>query len=309
MKNIIRNIFVGGVLSVIAFASCQSEYTVYSGPEYVMFADTAAIYPVMIEEEYFEVPVVSTTTCDYDRTFGVEVIDKQSNALERYHYRLKSNTVTIKAGQTRGNVYVKGVYDNIQPEDSLAFTLSLVMPEELESPLYGIKTRVELRKSCPFDINAFTGWCVVTSQFLYDFSQNGWYQRLVRTEKLASEDNTIVCKNWLYDGYDIVMKFNPEDPANPLATIAKDQVVSDEGSVFGIAYGDNHILVSTIDAYPSYFYSCLNTVAVYAQFYVEDIGESYGTVGIFYNIMEWISDEEAYRLHIEDGMPGYYNVN
>lgn len=310
MKNIFRNITFGVLLSASVLVSCQEETNnnIYSGPEYIMFADTAAVYPVKIENEYFEVPVVSSVACDHDRTIAVEVIDNKSNALERYHYSLKSNTVTIKAGETRGNVYVKGVYENFEAEDSLAFTLSLVMPEALEMPLYGKETRVELRKSCPFDINAFSGWCVLTSMFLYDFSQNGWYQRLVYTEKLGSEDNAIVCRDWLYDGYDIVMKLNSEDMSNPLLTIDEGQVASDEGSVFGIAYGDNHILVSTVDAYPSYFYSCLNAATVYARFYVEDIGESYGTIGTYYNIMEWVSDEEARRLHLVDGMPGYKEI-
>lgn len=307
MMKILRNISIAVILSAFALVSCQrnTKDNIYSGPEYIMFADTAAVYPVLIENEYFEVPVVSSVTRDYDRTFAVEVIDSKSNALERYHYSLESNTVTIKAGQTRGNVRVRGVYEHFEAEDSLAFTLSLIVPEQVEMPLYGKETRVEMRKSCPFNLEAYTGWCVLTSMFLYDFSQNGWYQRLVYTEKLTSEKNAIICRDWLYDGYDIIMKFNPEDMANPLLIIDEGQVVSDEGAVFGIAYGDNHILVSTIDAYPSYFYSCLNAATIYARFYVEDIGESYGTVGTYYNIMEWVSDAEAQRLHRVEGMPGY----
>ena len=36
--------------------------------------------------------------------------------------------------------------------------------------------------------------------------------------------------------------------------------------------------------------------------YVENLGVPVGTVGSFYNIMEWVSDEEAERLKKEEGM-------
>ena len=36
--------------------------------------------------------------------------------------------------------------------------------------------------------------------------------------------------------------------------------------------------------------------------YVEDLGSAVGTVGHFYNIMEWVSDEEADRLRQQEGM-------
>ena len=108
----------------------------------------------------------STVTRDYDRTFGVEIIDSESNATETLHYTLRSNTVTIKAGETRADVMVHGIYDNIGPADSLGFTLSLVMPESLVMPGMGRKARVVLMKSCPFEIEGFTGWCVLSSTFL-----------------------------------------------------------------------------------------------------------------------------------------------
>jgi hypothetical protein len=33
--------------------------------------------------------------------------------------------------------------------------------------------------------------------------------------------------------------------------------------------------------------------------YVENLGEMIGTVGHYYNILEWVSDEEAERLQKE----------
>lgn len=303
MKRNIYRLFVFAVVALIAAVACQRKYTLYSDAEYIMFADTAYTYPVLIEEEYFEVPVAATKACDYDRTIAVEVIDTLSTAQEGFHYVLKSNNVVIKAGETSAVVYIKGVYGNFTNEDNLHVTLSLVMDESLYMPMYSKYTKVNMRKSPPFDIKDFTGWCVMTSQFLYDYSQSSWYQRLVWTELLPSEENTIICRDLFYDGYDVLMKFDPKNPADYQIHIPADQVISDEGSVFGISYGDDHILISTTSSYPSYFYTTMHTVVMWSRIYVKDLAEDYGTLGTYYNIMEWVSAEEADRIRKEDGMP------
>jgi hypothetical protein len=38
------------------------------------------------------------------------------------------------------------------------------------------------------------------------------------------------------------------------------------------------------------------------EMYVKNLGANVGTVGHFYNVMEWISEEEAERLRNEAGM-------
>lgn len=282
-----------------AFSGCHERYVTYADKEYVMFADTLATYPVQKDVEWFNIPVVSTVVRDYDRTFGVEIIDKGNNAIENVHYRLESNTVTIKAGENRADVKVHGYYDNIQATDSLGFELQLVMNSNLEMPLYGKSTKAVLMKSCPFDINNFTGYCVLTSMFLYNYSITGSYQRLVYTEKHPTQDNMIICRNWINDGYDVTMTFNADDPMLPIVTMDRDQVASDEGSFFGTAHGDNRILVTNSSYYDSVFYPCGNYLYIWTEMYVENLGEPVGTVGHFYNIMEWVSDEEAERLKRE----------
>ena len=291
MKHILRYIAIP-FLAALSMA-CQERYVTYDDAEYVMFADTLQTYPVQQDVEYFSIPVVSTVKRDYDRTFGVEVVDKGNNAIENVHYRLKSNTVTIKAGETRADVLVHGLYDNIEASDSLGFQLRLVMNDELEMPLYGKDTKAVLMKVCPFDINNFTGYCVFTSMFLYDYSITGSYQRLVYTEKHPTQENTIICRNWLNDGYDIRMTFHPEDPMRPLISIEEGQVASDEGSFFGTTHGDDKILVRTSAMNDSMFFTCGSYLYLWAEIYVENLGAPVGTVGHFYNIMEWISDEEA----------------
>ena len=290
------------VAAVCTIVGCKESYVTYSDAEYVMFADTMATYPVQKDVEYFSIPVVSTVVRDYDRTFGVEVIDKGNNAIENLHYRLQSNTVTIKAGETRADVLVHGYYDNIGVTDSLGFQLQLIMNDALVMPLYGKQTKAVLMKSCPFDINDFTGYCILTSMFLYNYSPTRAYERLIYTEKHPTEENTVICRNWINDGYDVTLTFHPEDPMMPFVTMDRGQIASDEGSFFGIAHGDDKILVTNSSINDSMFYPCGGYLYLWAEMYVENMGEPVGTVGHFYNIMEWISDEEADRLKNEEGL-------
>ena len=290
------------VAAVCTIVGCKERYVTYSDAEYVMFADTIATYPVQKDVEYFSIPVVSTVVRDYDRTFGVEIIDKGNNAIENLHYRLQSNTVTIKAGETRADVLVHGYYDNIGVTDSLGFQLQLIMNDALVMPLYGKQTKAVLMKSWPFDINDFTGYCIFTSMFLYNYSQTREYERLIYTEKHPTEENTVICRNWINDGYDVTLTFHPEDPMMPFVTMDRGQIASDEGSFFGIAHGDDKILVTNSSINDSMFYPCGGYLYLWAEMYVENMGEPVGTVGHFYNIMEWISDEEAERLKNEEGL-------
>ena len=300
MKQIIKYMTIL-FAAVSALSGCHERYITYADKEYVMFADTMATYPVQKDVEWFSIPVVSTVTMDYDRTFGIEIIDKGNNAIENVHYSLESNTVTIKAGENRADVRVHGYYDNIEATDSLGFELKLVMNSNLVMPMYGSSTKAVLMKSCPFDINNFTGYCVLTSMFLYNYSATGVYQKLVYTEKHPTQENMIICRNWINDGYDVTMTFNADDPMLPLVTMDRDQVASDEGSFFGTAHGDNKILVTNSSYYDSVFYPCGNYLYIWTEMYVENLGETIGTVGHFYNIMEWISDEEAESL-MREGM-------
>ena len=306
MMNMKKIYFIlSALVAMTAMVACDEEYVTYSDAEYVMFAEEQSTNMVLADQEYFTVPVASTVACDYDRTFGVEVVDKGSNAIEGKHYRLLSNSVTIPAGKLAADVKVAGLYENIEPTDSLGFVLKLVMPEQLKFNLYegSDQTKVVMYKSCPFDRNNFTGWCILTSMLLRDYpGDNPSYQRLIRTEAHPTEPNTVILRSAFYDGYDMTITFNPENPANPLVTMDKDQVVSDEASVFGQILGDNHILGTHSFYYPSYFNSCQHFVELWMQVYVENLGESVGTVGHYYNILEWISDEEAERLQRENGM-------
>lgn len=288
-------------------SACHESYVTYSDAEYILFADTLAVYPVQskgstdkagnVIDTTFCVPIVSTVKRDYDRTVGVEIIDKGSNAIERKHYRLETNTVTIKAGQTRADLKVHGYYTNIEPTDSLGFTLQLVMRDELIMPQYGNQTKVVMMKSGPFDIDKFTGYCVLSSMFLQEYSQTRGYNRLIKTEAHPTLDNTIICKNWLKDGYDVTLTFHTDDPLKPFVTMEKNQVAADQGSFFGIAYGQwgDKLLVTSSNLADSIYYPLGGYLYLWSEISVEE----YGVVGHFYNVMQWVSDEEGRRIERE----------
>ncbi len=308
MKQIYRIFAATLLLACIATAGCKEEYTTYKDAEYVMFADTLSTHMVLQDQEYFQVAVASTTSCGYDRTFSVEIIDKGSNAIEGKHYRLRTPSVTIPAGKRVAHVEVEGIYDNIEATDSLGFILKLVTPEAVKWDLYPDRTKVVMYKSCPFSPEEFTGWCVVTSMFLnsYPGSENRSMQRLIYTSLHPTEENTVIFHNWLFTGYDIRVRLNPEDPADPTITIEEDQVLSDEVSVFGQINGDNRILIMNSPYTDSYYNTCQRYATISMLAYVEDLGELVGSVGEFFNVMEWVSDEEADRLDREEGLKKIY---
>lgn len=295
MKQIFKYIAMSFV-AAMALNACQERYVQYEGAEYVMFADTLAVYPVMEGADQFSIPVVSTVTRDYDRTFGVEVLDKLSNAIERKHYSLESNTITIKAGETRADVKVRGHYENIGEADSLGFALQLVMKDELEMPLYGKQTKAVLMKTGKFDRSKFTGYCVLSSMFLQNYSQTGEYNRLIFTEPHPTLKNTIICRNWIKDGYDVELTFNDENPLMPIVTMAR-TVAGDQGSFFGTAYGQwgDKLYVRSSNLAQSIFYPLGGYLYIWTELSVDE----YGIVGNFYNVMQWVTDEEAERIKRE----------
>ena len=287
---------LSAIAALIALASCSQDYTNYSGPSYIMFSDTLYQYAVQETNEVFNVPVSATEKADFDRTFAVEVVPKQSNAIENRHYRILNNTVTIKAGEMVGNVQVQGIYENIDNTDSLGLTLKLVIPEKYNwTDLYKDYTHVVMQKSCPFDINNFSGWCVVTSTF-YSQYLNNVTKRLIKTQVVEGEENTVLLKDVYYKGYDLKLKFNTKNPLEPKVEM-DDQIAGETGEAFGTIYGDGKLRISQPSIYTSYYHSCLKYVLQYVTMSVDKKdGSSFGTVGTFISMFEWISDAEAEKL-------------
>ena len=282
---------------LLIMAGCKEEHTTYKGPNYIMFSDSLYVLPVQNNEEYFDIPVAATQACTYDRTIAVEIIDKESNAIEGLHYTLMENTVTIKAGERVANVRVRGLYDNIAVTDSLGFTLRLVTEKDTQWDMYGTDANIILRKTCPFNIYDFEGYIVLNSTYLYDYTVVD--KRLVRAEVDTEEENSIIVKDYFYDGYDVKLKFTTKDPLNPLIEM-EEQVFGPTDEAFGTIYGDGKIRMLQPNGYTSYYSSCEGFVYQYMTLYVMNPDESiYGTVGTFINVLKWITDDEAEKLKRE----------
>lgn len=279
---------------LLALIGCDKERTTYTGPNYIMFSDTLYVLPVQDNVEYFDIPVSATRTSSKDRTLAVEVIDKKSNAIEGIHYTLESNTITIKAGELATNVRVRGIYDNISVSDSLGLALRLVIEEENQWDVYGIDANVVLRKTCPFNIYDFEGYCVISSTYLYDYG--GVDKRLIQTKVDDEEENTLILKDYFYDGYDAKIKFETKDRLNPLITM-EEQLFGSTVEAFGTIYGDGQIRMFQPTSYVSYYSSCEQFVYQYMTLYVMNKdGSMFGSVGTFINVLKWISDDEAEKL-------------
>lgn len=289
-----RKIFIGFLAVsaiIIGLTGCEQKRVSYNGPSYLMFSDTLYDYPVQETNEVFKVPVSTTKAVDYDRTFAVEIIDKESNAIEGKHYKLLNNTVVIKAGKMTADVEVQGIYENIAATDSLGFSMRLIIPEETEWDMYGKGAKVVLHKTCPFDINNFKGYCKVTSTYLLEMMQTS--TRLIKTELSKDEENTVILKDLYYDGYDVKLKFKTGDVYRPYITM-EDCVCASTSDAFGTIYGDGKLMMSQPTNYVSYYNTCEKFVLQYVTLSVYNKDKTlYGIVGTYLNILEWISDAEA----------------
>ena len=288
---------MAAVAALIAFSGCDQDKVVYSGPNYLMFSDTLYTYAVQETNEIFNVPVSATVPADYDRTFGVEVIDKESNAVEGKHYKILSNTVTIKAGEMSTDVKVQGLYKNIGITDSLGFALRLVIPDTEQWSLYKNEAKVVMKKICPFDIKNFKGYCKVTSSYLSsDYYPKKVDLRLVTSDIVEGKENTIVVHDLYFDGYDMEIKFNRKDVLEPLVEM-EEQICGSTGEAFNTIHGDGKLRLNQPTAYTSFYSTNENFILQYVTMSVNNKdGSYYGTVGTFVNVLEWISEAEAEKL-------------
>ena len=289
------------LVSLVGFTGCEEERTVYSGPQYIMFADTLSVLGVENNGEYADIYISATKTMDKDLTLAVEVIEQESSAIEGVHYTIESNTVVIKAGELSTSVRIRGHYENLTVDENLPeIKLRLISPEETQWNLYenmGLETKVMLQKVCPFDIHAFTGYAWVTSTFLYSYV--GDYNRLIKTEVDPTEENTIIMRDFYYDGYDVKLHFTTKDPLNPLIEM-DDQPLATTGEAFGTIYGKGMLHAYQPTNYVSYYSACEKFIYQYLTIWVPGMEAGTNTVGTFIHAIEWISDDEA-RILMNQG--------
>ena len=214
---------------------------------------------------------------------------------------IESNTVTIKAGERAADLKIRGIYENIEDTDSLSITLRLISKESTQWGLYeGTKTRVQMIKTCPFDLNVFStaatgGYCKLKSTFFNDYMLNTEY-RLLKTEVSKTEKNTIILHDFFYKGSDIKLRFNTSNPLTPDVEM-DDQVLGSTAEAFGTIYGNGKLMVAQPAIYTSYYNVCQKYVIQYVRIYVDNVD----TVGTYVNVLEWITDEEAELLKKQQG--------
>ena len=296
-----------GLMSMLALLMCaitscgDAERPSYDGPNYILFSDTLTVLAVQNNEEVFDIPVAATEACSYDRIVAVEVIDKKSNAIEGKHYTIESNTVTIKAGERAANVRIRGNYDAIAATDSLGLTLRLLTQKADQWDLYdkSYEAKVILQKCCPFDINLFNGYAVLTSTYMQEFMPNV-DNRLIKAVIDPEEENTVIMKDFFYDGYDVKIRFTTNDILNPLIEM-DEQTFASTAEAFGTNYGDGYLHLYQPSSGVSYYSTCEQFIFQYFTLYVPGMAGN-NVVGTFASAIEWVSNDEAKRLYLEGSM-------
>lgn len=279
-----------GMLALTTMVCCESERQIYDGPNYIVFSSERHDLGVMDSEEWFEIPITATRTADHDRNVGVEIIAARSSAIYGMHYTIESTTVTIPAGELNAMLRIKGYPDAISVSDNLGITLNLVLEDEDVWEEYGTETEVYLHKCCPLDMNAFTGYAVLTSTWIMQYMNAE--SLLVKTHLDDTTPNTIVVESMYYDGYDIRITLLNDNRLEPFVEMPEPQVAGSTGEAFGTIYGNGKLMMMQPADSGSYYSPCEGFLLQYVTMYVEEVG----TVGTYANILEWISDDEAERI-------------
>ena len=269
---------------------CKSEEPQYDGPNHIIFSESDHAFGVVDSNEWFEVEIAATHTSSADRDFGVEVVASESSAIEGLHYELEKNSLCIKAGKLSTTLRLRGLAENFDANEALNITINLVLPDESISHEQGTRATITLQHCCAFDINAFTGYAVLTSTWSMEFLNVE--SRLVRTHLDESESNVVVVEDMFYENYDVRIKLHADDRLNPLASLCGNQVLSSTGEAFGTIYGNGKLMMMQPADSGSYYSPCEGFLLQYVTIYVEEVG----TVGSYAHILEWISDDEAERI-------------
>lgn len=289
--NTIRTLIVAlGVMLLASLVGCEAERTTYDGQNYIMFSAERHDLGILDSEEWFEIPISATRTAKHDRNVGVEIVAARSSAIYGLHYTIESTTVTIPAGELTAMLRIKGYPEAIGVGENLGITLNLAIEEESVWEEYGTETEVYLHKCCPLDMNAFTGYAVLTSTWAMQYMN--LESILVKTHLDPTMPNTIVVEDMYYAGYDIRINFKEENRLEPLIEMEEPQVMGSTGEAFGTIYGNGKLMMMQTADSGSYYSPCEGFMLQYVTIYVEEVG----TVGSYVHILEWISDDEAERI-------------
>ncbi|MGL5317938.1 MAG: hypothetical protein ACRC9Q_04495 [Bacteroidales bacterium] len=289
MKKIILNPVFLVLLFISTLMSCSKDAIMYEGGEYAMFADSMAYVPVTPDaESVFEFPVSLTKAQAKDKTYGIEVVIKKSNAIEGVHYELLTQNVTIKAGETKASVKLKGLYDNIVYGEHLQISLKLLAPKEEVWGIYGQEARLLLIKCPDFSIDKFVGNVRFYAAFPFADRMTSF---LATTQEF--DGNTLLLKNTFSNKRDLRIDFvsNENDPFENSVVVKEQFVLIDP------YYGE--VLARTVDSNPSYYITEARSVFLNLELFVPGVG----SFGVHPYVIRWITQAEADAENNSTGTP------
>lgn len=284
-------------LALLAGCNDTVERTFYDGPEYIMFADTLNNRYVM-PEGVISVDVSATQTCDYDRTFGVEIVAKGSNALENRHFNLVSENVVIKAGERAAKVEIQPYYDNFEITDSLGTVLRLVTPKNTQWEMYGAQTKVVFEKYVPFDSDRwfenekrasdpekynYVNYMLYAT-FPYSTTADQMIALLVKVERDAKDKSRFVIKMPFQAECDLPIQFVEMGAGEDYLKVLPRE------TLYTSDYG--WVTMASAQQSPSYFNTGKREIKIYLNCYVEGLG----SFGVYPYIMRWISEHDAEEI-------------
>lgn len=286
------------ILCTLLTVGCNSDNVEVAGGIY-RFSSASYAFGVQESEEWFEVPVIATLPHSQTRNIGIEVVAAESSAIEGVHFSLESHTIQLKADKEACTLRIKGNPEKFEVGEILSLKLRLAVDESFIDNDTAGECEIILQRCCPFDINRFEGYAVLTSTWCMQYMSAD--SRLVHAT-VEQDNNIVIIEDMFYDGYDIRVKLDSSDRLNPIATLTDTQILGPTGEAFGTIYGDGKILIAEakeyasenmdLSGYVSFYSMCEGFMMLYTVMYVDGIGE----IGLFGNILEWISDDEAERI-------------
>ena len=294
MKKFFSVALLGAFFSLLG-ACQQEELTFNDHKDFVGFEDTTALCLVTDNGQELVIPVGASKVYENDRLYSIEIISQNSNAIEGLHFDLLTPRFVIKAGETKGEVRIKGNYEEISTMDSLGVHLRLVTLDDSQINDYLPQShdiKVEFMKYCTADETNFDGYCIVTSMFLYEYDEKG-HQRLTESE-FDLETRTVRIKNFysdadiFRDNYDLEIRLN-KDELIPTLDIEEDQIIYSVRTLLNQNFGDGWVRISSNPNVQPIYNACNNMMMFAHDTYVT----GQGFINTYSVSVQWISDAEA----------------
>lgn len=205
MKKIVYKINALLALLVLLGACANNDIELYNGPSQAHFIEIGSNVLVDDTNPVFTIEIGLTKAVESDRTFNIMIDSDVSSALEGVNFELLTSTVNIAAGQVKGEVQVKGLFEAAEAEGAL---LRLYLHAENTNNLAGFRNNYDLMlfKQCDFDRDAFIGRYTV-----HEHSTFGEFQYEVNATAGPDEYSIYIDGFWDVSGTAVQISFNPRD--------------------------------------------------------------------------------------------------